>query len=36
MLVLAGGVLFALGLASGALLALAPFGLVSVAPGATL
>lgn len=36
MLVLAGGLLFALGLASGALLALAPFGFVTVAPGATL
>lgn len=36
MLVLAGGVLFALGIASGALLAVAPFGFVSVAPGATL
>ncbi len=36
MLVLAGALLLALGVASGAFLALAPFGFVAVAPGLTL
>jgi hypothetical protein len=36
MLVLAGALLLALGVASGALLALAPFGFVTAAPGLTL